>query len=160
MPYIRISALLLGAVVGAAGLATAQTAAAETPAAAAASEFPGGQVSIPVGLTLIVKKITVSGDATILNVSLSFDGDTSWVRLNDTPGYLELGDGQRLFLRAVPDNADLQIHQGETLEGDLVFPGTIPAGTDSVTLVLNEDRDGSDTIAPGLTLVLPLKAAK
>ena len=156
MPHIRISAVLLSALLGAGTLAAAQTA----PEAPAAVEFPGGQVSIPVGLTMMVKKITVGSDATILNVSLSFDGDTSWVRMNDTPGYLDLGEGQRLFLRAIPDNADLQIRQGETLEGDLVFPGTIPAGTESVTLVLNEGRDGSDTIAPGLSLALPLTAAQ
>ncbi|AGT08999.1 hypothetical protein [Paracoccus aminophilus] len=123
-------------------------------------EIKGGQVSVPEGVLLRVKKVTVGTDATVLNVTLSYDGDSGSVQMTDDPTFLELPDGQRLMLRAIADNPNLAIAEGETLEGDLVFPGVIPEGTDSVKLVMNEGRKGDDIAAPGLTLTLDLKAAQ
>ena len=74
--------------------------------------------------------------------------------------YLKLPDGQRLFLRPIKDNPELEIEEGRSLEGDLVFPGAVPAGTESVTLVMNEGNDGDDIAAPGIVLTLKLKAAE
>ena len=51
----------------------------------------------------------------------------------------------------------MRISNGKTMEGDLVFPGTIPADASRLTLVFNPGRDGNDTSAPGVTVPLDLK---
>ncbi len=138
--------------------APAQAQASPSPAPSG-TRFAGGQVSVPAGVTLIVRKITVGPDATLLNTVISYDGDSPFVTLADGPSFIDLGNGQQLFLRAIADNRGLRIVRGETLEGDLVFPGAIPPGTDSVTLVFNQGNDGSDTSSPGIRLPLPLRPA-
>ena len=129
-------------------------------AAETAYDVEGGQISVPEGVTLMVKKITVGTDATIVNVLLSYDGDSTSVDMTSDPTYLELPDGQRLFLRPIKDNPELEIEEGQSLQGDLVFPGAVPAGTESVTLVMNEGNDGDDIAAPGIVLPLKLKATE
>lgn len=124
----------------------------------ASHDISGGQVSVEEGVTVIVRKLTVGPDATVVSLSISYDGDSGSVMMTDDPTYLQLPDGQKLFLRAIKGNPDLTIEEGQTLEGDLVFPGTIPAGTESVTLVMNEGRKGDDISAPGLSLPLKLTA--
>lgn len=120
----------------------------------------GGQISAPVGVLLQVRSVRVSPDATVLHVVASFDShDTSFIELNDAENaYLQYGadEGQRLHLRQVQDNVWLRIANGETLEGDLVFPGALPADTTQVTLVLNPGYAPDDTDAPGITLPLTL----
>ena len=91
---------------------------------------------------------------------LSYDGASTSFDMPSNLTYLKLPDGQRLFLRPIKDNPELEIEEGRSLEGDLVFPGAVPAGTESVTLVMNEGNDGDDIAAPGIVLTLKLKAAE
>lgn len=118
----------------------------------------GGQASAPVGVLVQVRSVRVSPDATVLHLLASFDSQaTSFINLNDSQNaYLEYGDGQRLHLRQVPDNPWLRVVNGETLEGDLVFPGTLPADVNKVVLVLNPGNAADDTDAPGMRLTLVL----
>lgn len=118
----------------------------------------GGQVSAPVGVLVQVRSVRVSPDATVLHLVASFDSHaTSFVNLNDSQNaYLEYGEGQRLHLRQVEDNPWLRVVNGETLEGDLVFPGTLPADVKEVVLVLNPGNAPDDTDAPGLRVTLAL----
>lgn len=135
------------------------------PGAAFAEErslsVQGGQVSTPVGLTVRVKSITVSGDATTVHLLASFDSHrTNSVNMNDAENaYLAWGEGeeQRLSLRQVRDNRWLRIANGQTMEGALVFPGVIPPEAARLTLVFNPGRSGHDTNAPGVTVPLELK---
>lgn len=117
------------------------------------------QKSAPVGVTLMVKKVAVGEDATIVTLVASFDSrETNSVNLNDQNAYLDLGDGQKLSLRQPEDNRYLTIKNGESMEGELVFPGRIPAEAKQVTLVINDNNPGNDTVAPGLSLTIPVAA--
>lgn len=103
--------------------------------------------------------MTISDDATVLGVVLSFDSQaTNYVELAGGDTFLAYGDDQRLHLRQIADNPYLRISNGQSLTGELVFPGAIPAGTEEVSLVFNDGNDGSDTSAPGLVVTVPLAA--
>lgn len=112
-----------------------------------------------VGVTARVKSVTISDDATVLGVVLSFDSQaTSYVELAGDDTYLAYGDNQRLHLRQIEDNPYLRISNGQSLTGELVFPGTIPVDTQEVSLVFNDGNEGSDISAPGLVVTVPLAA--
>lgn len=121
----------------------------------------GGQVSTPVGLTVRVKAITVSEDATTVHLMASFDShQTNSVNMNgEENAYLAWGEGeeQRLSLRQVRDNRWLRIVNGQTMEGALVFPGVLPPEAPRLTLVFSPGRSGHDTNAPGVTVPLELR---
>lgn len=121
----------------------------------------GGQVSVPVGLTVQVKTVTVSDAATKVRLLASFDShQTLSVNMNDGENaYLSWGDGEhdRLHMRQIADNKWMRISNGKTMEGDLVFPGVIPVDAKKVSLVFNPGKSGDDTSAPGVTVPLELK---
>jgi hypothetical protein len=112
-----------------------------------------------VGVTARVKSVTISDDATVLGVVLSFDSqETNYVELAGGDTYLSYGENQRLHLRQIADNPYLRISNGESLTGELVFPGTIPADTEEISLIFNDGNEGSDISAPGLVVNVPLAA--
>lgn len=121
----------------------------------------GGQVSVPVGLIVQVKGLTIGDDATKVHLLASFDSHkTNNVNMNDAENaYLAWGEGEqdRLHMRQIADNKWMRIANGKTMEGDLLFPGTLPAGVTKVTLVFNPGRSGEDTNAPGITLPLEIR---
>lgn len=121
----------------------------------------GGQVSVPVGLTVQVKAVTVSDASTKIRLLASFDShQTLSINMNDSENaYLSWGDGEqdRLHMRQIADNKWMRISNGKTMEGDLVFPGVIPPDVRKVSLVFNPDKSGDDTSAPGVTVPLELK---
>lgn len=123
-------------------------------------EIAGGQVSIPLGLTVQVKSVTVGEDATKVRLLASFDsGQTSFINLNDEEDtYLTWGKGEqdRIFMRQIVDNKWMRISNGQSMEGDLVFPGTVPAGASKLTLVFNPGNESDDTSAPGVTIPLEI----
>jgi len=117
------------------------------------------QASNEVGVTARVKSVTISEDATVLSVVLSFDSQaTSYVELAGADTYLSYGDQGRLHLRQIADNPYLRISNGQSLSGELVFPGAIPADTTELSLVFNDGNEGNDTSAPGLVVTVPLNA--
>ncbi len=119
------------------------------------------QTTVPVGVTVMVKKITVGEDATVVNLVASFDShQTNRVNLNDVNAYLAFGEDRKLHMRQPKDNRYLSINNGQSVEGDLVFPGRIPADAREVTLVFNEGNGGDDVSAPGITLAIPLMEAR
>lgn len=121
----------------------------------------GGQASVPVGLTVQVKGLTVGSDATKIRLLASFDSHkTNFVNMNDQENaYLSWGDGEqeRLHMRQIADNKWMRVLNGKTMEGDLIFPGVIPANVTQVSLVFNPGNSGDDTSAPGVTIPLELK---
>ena len=151
--FLRLAAALvcLGAV---AGPAAAQQPATKTFTVADA------QASAPVGVTIIVKKVTVREDATVVTLVASFDSsETNSVNLNNSNAFLALGNDRKLHLRQLEDNPDMTIRNGQSMEGNLVFPGRIPADVREVSLVFNDGADGTSTIAPGVTVKIPLVEA-
>ena len=127
-------------------------------AEARSHQIEGGQVSVPAGVTVQVKTVTVGEDATTVHLLISLDtSDTNSVEMAFTENpTLQWGDGQMLHMRQVTGNPNLNVQNGQTLEGDLVFPGVIPAGVSKVTLVFNPGRSGDDSSAPGMTIPLEL----
>lgn len=121
----------------------------------------GGQVSVPVGLTVQVKSVVVGEDATKLRLRASFDSSqTLSVNMNDRENaYLSWADGDqgRLHMRQISSNKWMRISNGKTMEGDLVFPGTIPADVTKVVLFFNPGNSSDDSNAPGVTIPLELK---
>lgn len=119
------------------------------------------QVSTPIGITLVVKKITVGADATVVNLVASFDSQaTNRVDLNQENAVLVYGENRRLHLRQPTDNRYLSITNGQSMAGDLVFPGQIPAGTERVTLMFNEGNSNDNPSAPGVTIEVPLAGGR
>ncbi|RKE84077.1 hypothetical protein [Rhizobium sp. AG855] len=121
----------------------------------------GGQISVPVGLTVQVKSVTLGDDATRIRLLASFDSHvTNFVELNGGENaYLRWGDAleQRLHMRQVGDNKWMRVVNGETMEGDLVFPGKIPGDAGRLTLVFNEGKPADDADAPGVTIPLEIR---
>src|ERR1043165_8908184 len=63
------------------------------------------QASIPAGVTVIIKKITGSEDATVVSLVASFDSrQTNRVNLNEVNAFLDIGKDQKLSLRQPEDN--------------------------------------------------------
>lgn len=147
---MRIAALVVAFAVPATALAETRT-----------YETSGAQVSAPVGLTVKVKSITVGDDAVKVRLQASFDSNrTNSIAMNGADNaYLAWGEGdqERLHLRQVADNKWMRILNGKTMEGDLVFPGTLPGTASKVTLVFNPGNEVGDVSEPGLAIPLELK---
>ena len=135
----------------AAGLALAMVAPSVAEEAARVVHQGSVQTSVPAGVTVIVKKITVGEDATVVSLVASFDSrQTNRVNLNDVNAFLEIGNNQKLSLRQPEDNPYLMIQNGQSMDGELVFPGRIPADAGEVRLVFDDGNAGDDLNAPGL----------
>lgn len=122
-------------------------------------QIEGGQISVPVGVTVQVKSVTVGEDATVVHLIASLDSSmTRSIKLAFIENVtLQWGQGQMLHMRSVADNPNLEIKNGQTLEGELVFPGVIPADVEEVRLLFNPGNDGSNIVGPGVTIPLMLK---
>lgn len=105
-----------------------------------------------------VKSIEIGTDATVLDVSISFANRiTNSTMLAHLDTFLEDESGARLQVKRPEDNRNLTIHAGETLNGQLVFMGVVPASARKMRLVFNEGNPDDNIVAPGLTVDLPLQ---
>lgn len=143
--------------------ATTAVAPAPAPASAAA---PGRIVPVnvqavsPMGLTVRVKQIELTDDATVLTVSLSLGGDrTIFTSLVDGETYLRDEAGNKLMPKLPPENRFLRVRKGETLEGQLVFMGALPPNTRQAEWVINEGNAPDNDSGPGMRLALPIGMA-
>lgn len=135
-------------------------AAAPAPAAAPSRIVAvDAQAVSPLGLTVRVKQVELAPDATVLSVSLSLGGDkTIFTSLSAGDTYLRDEAGNKILIKAPADNPHLRVRKGETLEGQLVFMGALPASTRQVEWVINDGHAPDDDSGPGLKLNLPLGA--
>ncbi len=133
-----------------------------TPSAAPAAPrtLPlGVQGVAPAGVTVRVKSVQIGGDATVLDVSISFANritDSTMLALADT--YLQDESGARLHVKRPDHNRDITIREGQTLDGQLVFLGRVLPTARTLKLVFNDGNDGDNIVAPGLSMDLPLQA--
>lgn len=74
--------------------------------------------------------------------------------------FLQLPNGDRLPIKRPDDNRYLKIADGQTMQGQLVFLGTVPPAASEVRLVFNDGTAADDAIGPGLQMTLPLKASE
>jgi hypothetical protein len=111
-----------------------------------------------VGATVRVKSVDLAEDATVLDVSVSFAGKmTNNVRMATDPTYIQLPSGQKLMLKAPEGNPDMNIVNGETMNGRLVFMGAVPRDAQKITVVFNEGSTSDSIIGPFLRLDVPLQ---
>lgn len=110
------------------------------------------------GVTVRVKAVEMGPDATVLDVSISYANritNTTMLALADT--YLQDESGARLHIQRPASNRNLTVREGETLDGQLVFMGTVSPSTRHLKLVFNEGNDPDNIVAPGLAIELPLE---
>lgn len=110
------------------------------------------------GVTVRVKAIEIGADATVLDVSISFANritDNTMMALADT--YLQDESGARLHIKRPPNNRDITIREGETLDGQLVFMGAVSPSARKLKLVFNDGNESDNIVAPGLVVDLPLQ---
>lgn len=138
-------------------------AAAPAPASAPAAprEVPMSvQGTASAGLTVRVKSVEMGEDATILDISASFENRrTNFTNLAESETYLADSAGNRLMLKRPPDNRYLRIMSGDTMQGRLVFLGSVPPSETQLRLVINDGMPPDSTAGPGLAIALPLKPA-
>lgn len=112
-----------------------------------------------VGATVRVKSVDLAEDATVLEVSISFASKmTNNVKMATNPTYIELPGGQKLMLKAPEGNPDMNIVNGDTMNGRLVFMGSVPADAQQISVVFNEGSSSDSIIGPFLRLDVPLTA--
>lgn len=112
-----------------------------------------------VGATVRVKNVDLAEDATILDVSISFASDmTNNVQMATNATYIELPNGQKLRLKPPEGNPNMNIVKGDTMNGRLVFMGTVPAGVNQISVVFNEGSTSDSIIGPFLRMTIPLTA--
>lgn len=113
-----------------------------------------------VGATVRVKSVDLGEDATIVDVSISFASNmTHNVDMATEDTFIETPNGQRLMLKKPEGNPRMTIADGDTMEGRLVFLGTVPADAQSISLVFNEGSSSDSIIGPFLRLNIPLRAS-
>lgn len=112
-----------------------------------------------VGATVRVKQVDLTEDATILDVSISFASKmTNNVQMATDPTYVQLPSGQKLMLKAPEGNPNMNIVNGDTMNGRLVFMGAVPRDAQSIAVVFNEGSSSDSIIGPFLRLDIPLTA--
>lgn len=175
-----MTAVRLFVVVGASALALAAcsrqdqatnaTSPAEASAAAANAPVtaqPRQTRSVPVdvqgvtevGATVRVKQVDLTEDATVLDVSISFASKmTNNVQMATDPTYIQLPSGQKLMLKAPEGNPNMNIVNGDTMNGRLVFMGAVPRDAQRIAVVFNEGSSSDSIIGPFLRLDIPLTA--
>ncbi|WP_184715391.1 hypothetical protein [Caulobacter sp.] len=110
-----------------------------------------------VGATVRVKNVDLAEDATVLDVSISFAGKaTNNVEMATNPTYIQLPGGQKLMLKAPEGNPNMNIVNGDTMNGRLVFMGAVPRDAQKITVVFNEGSTSDSIIGPFLRLDVPL----
>lgn len=116
------------------------------------------QAAAPVGVVVRVKEIVAAEDVTLVTVSASYSGETSFLELayTDSGTFLLDENGQKYPLRAPQDNRNLRISRGDTMQGRLVFLGRVAPESKKVKLVFNDGASGDDTGGPGLSIDIPL----
>jgi hypothetical protein len=116
------------------------------------------QATAAVGVVVRVKEVVAAEDVTLVTVSASYSGETSFLELaySDSGTYLQDENGQKFPLRSPEDNPNLRISRGDTMQGRLIFLGRVAPESKKIKLVFNEGRAGGDTNGPGLSIDVPL----
>ncbi len=112
-----------------------------------------------VGATVRVKNIDLAEDATVLDVSISFASKmTNNVQMATNATYIQLPNGQKLMLKAPEGNPNMNIVNGDTMNGRLVFMGAVPRDVQRIAVIFNEGSSSDSIIGPFLRLDVPLSA--
>lgn len=109
------------------------------------------------GLIVQVKALQRDANTTRLAVSVSYANRLrpkgTHLAARDT--YLQTGDGQKFMLQRLQDNPQLHVASGDTVVGELVFQGVVPADAAGLRLVINDGNLAGHSVGSGLTFALP-----
>lgn len=113
--------------------------------AAAAPMLPlDMQVNHPNGTQMRISGIQLGSDYTAVRMAVT-NGFRNAIQLNGSRNMLLIDNlGGRYFVAAPPENPQLNVAPGTTLEGTMNFMGRLAPNATSATLVTNE-RSGSST---------------
>lgn len=116
------------------------------------------QGTAEVGVVVRVKEVLVAEDVTLVTISASYAGETSFLNLADTDSgtYLQDENGQKFPLRKPAENKWLRIANGDTMHGRLTFLGVVAPDSKKLKLVFNAGNTGDDISGPGLSIDIPL----
>jgi len=119
------------------------------------------QVAHPNGVVLQLTSLQSRATETVVGVRV-INGRDREILLNrfnnNRHGYIVVDSGERIYLSPPPSNSRLSIQAGQTLVGELVFLGRLPAGQSAI-LVLNENSsvDNQHSANPAFRIDLPLQ---
>lgn len=115
------------------------------------------QASNEGGLLVQVQSVRREADSTRLQVSIAFSNlrRPRGTELAGGETFLRTAAGDRLMLQRPADNPKLLIGNNETMVGELVFQGTLPAEAKGLTLIINDGYSATSTTASGLVMALP-----
>lgn len=111
------------------------------------------------GAILYITSMQAKLTETVLTVRVVNGADRD-IRLDwsDQKTFLVAG-GQKFFLSPPLENKDLKVTEGSTMQGELVFLGTLPE-TGQVALVVNDGQSDSQyNDTPGISIPLPVTTA-
>lgn len=111
------------------------------------------------GMILYVTSMQAKPTETVLGVRI-VNGAGRDVQLNwsDQKTFLVAG-GQKFFVSPPVENKQLKITDGATMNGELVFLGTLPE-SGQVTLVINDGMSDSQySTTPGISIPIPATSA-
>ena len=127
----------------------------------------GGGKSMPLqiqqklanGSILYITSIQAKPTETVIGVRVvnGFERDIQ-LEWTDQKTFLVAG-GQKFFVSPPLENKQLKITAGTTMQGELVFLGTLPQ-TGQVALVINDGQSDSQySSEPGISIPLPVQSA-
>ncbi|RRD58281.1 hypothetical protein EII20_03405 [Comamonadaceae bacterium OH2545_COT-014] len=116
------------------------------------------QTSSQGGWHLRAKSLAAQPDHTVLHLHVSFANQRrpQGAQLANSDTFLLTDHGERLWLKRPDDDRVLQIANNASVEKTLTFLGAIPAGTQHVTLVVNEGNAADSVRGPSLRLPIAL----
>ncbi|TRO95795.1 hypothetical protein FKB34_06885 [Glycocaulis profundi] len=127
------------------------------PAAVSAEPVEVGiEESHPNGMSVLIRSLELTDTEVRLDVRV-INGHTENIRLAGMSDwtFVQTEGGDRLRLVAPPDNRELNIARQSTVDGSLVFMGSVPESGD-LTLVLNDRGDDNpSTPNPRFEITLP-----
>jgi hypothetical protein len=116
------------------------------------------QVNDPNGSVMQLTGITFAEDSTTVELTVT-NNSRNPIKLNDNQDMVLKDDlGNSYNLVPAPENPELVIQPGTTLDGEFVFLGQIPASASSLTLVTNNRTGGNQANNPKMIIAnIPLQ---
>lgn len=111
------------------------------------------QANHPNGTVLRLSNITFSQDSIAVSLSVT-NGHKDEIRLNDHAMLLRDNLGNRYNLSPPPQNPDVRVPSGNTLDGKFIFLGRLNPAATSLTLTTNDRYGGNSdyTNQPKITI--------
>lgn len=112
------------------------------------------QVNHPNGSVMQLRGITFAEDSTTVELAVT-NNSRNPIKLNDNQDMVLKDDlGNQYNLVPAPENPELVVQPGTTLDGEFVFLGQIPPSASSLTLTTNDRSGGNQANTPNPKMVI------